>query len=202
MALWRFDLNDEEDLIVEQKPHWIMLAAPTMQLLLLVGLAVIGVIVLSFLPSWTALIPLVVVVVVAIRLAIRVGMYRSSRLLLTNERLVVIAGFFGRRVKEIPIAQISNLSYAQGFAQRLLMLGSLQVDHSGEAGRDIFAFVRRPDRIVRMISSQIAKRSAIATSSRAYSPLDELSKLADLRRQGSITQEEYEAAKSRLLNQI
>ena len=80
MALWRFDLNDEEDLIVEQKPHWIMLAAPTLQLLLLAGLAAIGVIVLSFLPSWTALIPLGVVVVVAVRLAVRVGMYRSSSL--------------------------------------------------------------------------------------------------------------------------
>lgn len=202
MALWRFDLNEDEDLVIDQKPHWIMLMVPTFQLLLLVSLTILGVIFLSFLPSWVVLFPLAVFVFLAGRFGIRLGRYKASHLIVTSERLIYSSGFLGRRVREIPIAQISNLSYSQRLGERVLQFGSLRVDHSGENVRDVFNFVRRPERIVRLVSSQISRRSLGPGQTRPHSPLDELSKLATLRRDGSITEDEYEAAKSRLLNQI
>ena len=202
MALWHFDLNEDEDLVIDQKPHWIMLVAPTVQLLLLVSLTALGVILLPFLPSWAMLLPLAVFIFLAVRFGTRLGRYKASRLIVTSERLISSGGLLVRRVKEVPIAQISNLSYSQRLGERVLQFGSLQVDHSGESLHDVFNFVRRPERIVRLVSSQISRRSLGSGQTRSHSPLDELSKLATLRRDGSITQDEYEAAKSRLLNQI
>lgn len=201
MASSRFDLNDNEDLVLDQKPHWLMLAAPTVHVLFLVLISILAVTLLSFLPSWTLGIPLVVLLVLLLRLAFRTGRFNESHLIVTNERIVHVSGLFGRKVKEIPISQISNLSYSQRLIDRIFGVGSLEIEHSGSDGRNSFDMVRRPDRIVTAVSSQLSRRSSIP-SERTYSPLDELSKLAELRRSGSITQEEYEAAKSRLLDQI
>ncbi len=202
MAFWHFDLNEDEDLVVDQKPHWSVLLAPVFQLLLLTVLTVSGIVILSFLPSWTLFFPLAALVILICRLGLRIVKYKASHLIITTERLIHINGAIGRRVREIPIGQISNLSYSQKMLDRMLGFGALEVDHSGENGKDIFNHVLRPDRIVRLTSSQISRHSSARGIGNSVSPIDELSKLAELRRAGSITQDEYELAKSRLLNQI
>lgn len=202
MAFWHFDLNEDEDLVVDQKPHWSVLLVPVFQLLLLTVLTVSGVAILSFLPSWTLWLPLAVLVILTCRLGLRIVKYKASHLIITTERLIHINGAIGRRVREIPIGQISNLSYSQRMLDRMLGFGALEVDHSGENGKDIFNYVRRPDRIVRLTSSQISRHSQVRGIGNSLSPIDELSKLAELRQAGSITQDEYDMAKSRLLNQI
>lgn len=202
MAFWHFDLNEDEDLVLDLKPHWSVLLVPIFQLLLLTVLTALGIVILSFLPSWTLFFPLAVLVVLICRLGLRIVKYRASHLIITTERLIYINGAIGRRVREIPIGQISNLSYSQKMLDRILGFGALEVDHSGENGKDIFNYVRRPDRIVRLTSSQISRHSPARGIGNSFSPIDELSKLAGLRQAGSITQDEYEMAKSRLLNQI
>lgn len=197
-----FDLREDEDLVLEQRPHWIMMVAPVAELMLFIVIVAAGITVLSSLPSWTLVIPLSVFLVLVARFGIRAGRYRFSRLIITNERLVAIAGIFVRRVNEIPVAQVSDLSYEQRFIERLLRFGTLKVEHSGDRGQIEVPMVRSPERIVRLISSQISRGSLRKAGARDYSPLDELSKLAALRRDGSITHDEYEAAKSRLLKQI
>jgi len=162
----------------------------------------LAIVTLSSLPSWTLFFPLALLLVLLGRLGLRIAKYKASHLIITTERLVYIDGTLGRRVTEIPIGQISNLSYSQKILDRVLGFGALEVDHSGEDGGDVFKYVGRPDRIVKLISSQISRYSSARGAGKAFSPIDELSKLAELRQAGSITQDEYEMAKSRLLNQI
>ncbi|TAN21616.1 MAG: hypothetical protein EPN30_09415 [Actinomycetota bacterium] len=202
MALWRFELNEDEDLVIDQKPHWSMLMVPVVQVVLILAVTVLGIIYLSFLPSWTLLFPLALCAVLSGRLAFRTAKYKASRLIVSNERLIYVSGVLGRRAQEIPIPQISNLSFNQKLSNRILGYGSVEVDHSGEHGKAIFQYVRRPERIVRLVTSQISRRSSVRGVTKAYSPIDELTKLAHLMQAGSITQDEYESAKSRLLDQI
>ena len=202
MALWQFELNEDEDLVIAQKPHWIMLMKPIVEVAVIVAGAVLGIIFVSFLPSWTILFPLALVVFLLGRFGRRFAKYKASRLIVSNERLIYVSGVLGRRSQEIPISQISNLSFNQKLSSRILGYGLLEVDHSGEHGKTTFQYVRRPERIVRLVTSQISRRSSIQGVSKAYSPLDELTKLAHLMQSGSITQAEYDVAKSRLLDQI
>ena len=202
MALWRFELNEDEDLVIDQKPHWSMLMTPIVEVAVVVAGAVLGIIYVSFLPSWTILFPLALLVFLLGRFGLRFAKYKTSRLIVSNERLIFVSGVLGRRSQEIPISQISNLSFSQKLSSRILGCGLLEVDHSGEHGKAAFQYVRRPERIVRLVTSQISRRSSIQGVSKAYSPLDELTKLAHLMQAGSITQDEYDLAKSRLLDQM
>ncbi len=202
MALWQFELNEDEDLVIDQKPHWSMLMAPIVEVAVVVAGSVLAIIYVSFLPSWTILFPLALLVFLLGRFGFRFAKYKASRLIVSNERLIFVSGVLGRRSQEIPISQISNLSFNQKLSSRILGYGLLEVDHSGEHGKTTLQYVRRPGRIVRLVTAQISRRSSIQGVSKAYSPLDELTKLAHLMQSGSITQAEYDVAKSRLLDQI
>ena len=202
MAPWRFDLNEDEDLVVDQRPHWSMLAAPLIQLIVLVVLATLGIVLLSFMAYWTIFIPLGLFLFLLVRLVLRLAKYRGSHLIVSTERLIYISGVIGRRVQEIPILQISNLSFRQTLFERLFGFGSLEVDHAGEDGRVLIRLVRRPQLIVRLLSSQMSRRLTAGDAVKSFSPVDQLAKLAELRRAGSITDVEYESAKSKLLDQI
>ncbi|NNN18488.1 MAG: PH domain-containing protein [Acidimicrobiaceae bacterium] len=202
MAPWRFDLNEDEDLVVDQRPHWSMLAPPLIQLIVLVVLATLGIVLLSFMAYWTIFIPLVLFLFLLVRLVLRLAKYRGSHLIVSTERLIYISGVIGRRVQEIPISQISNLSFRQTLFERLFGFGSLEVDHAGEDGRVLIRLVRRPQLIVRLLSSQMSRRLTAGDAVKSFSPVDQLAKLAELRRAGSITDVEYESAKSKLLDQI
>lgn len=201
MRFWHLDLNEDEDLIVDERPHWVILVSPIAQLVLFVLVVVLAIRFASSLPWWTIAFPAAVLLLMLGRFGIRVAKYRSSHLIVTTERLIYVSGAIRRSVREIPILQISNLTSSQSLFERLWRCGSLQVEHAGEGGSDSFVSIRRPDRIVRMISAQISRRSSIMGRG-GVSVIDELSKLAQLRKEGSISDEEYDHVKSKLLNQI
>lgn len=200
MDLRHIDLNETEDLVVDQRPHWSFVAGPLLQFVLVLVIATVAIVLMSSLPWWTIVFPGIVVAAVAVRLVSRWVRYRATRLTVTTERLIFSSGVFGRKVREIPVRKISNLTLIQKLAERLFRSGSFVVEHSGDTGRDEFVYVRRPDLIVRFLSAQVNKHSSSAGS--GYSAADELSKLAELHRAGSISLEDYERAKIRLLNQI
>lgn len=201
MRFARLDLNEDEDLIVDQRPHWLIVVLPIFQLLVFLVLAALAIRFASSLPWWTILFPCAILVFILGRLTARIAKYRASHLIVTTERLIYVSGVLRRRVREIPILQISNLTFAQRLFERLWRCGSLQIEHVGERGTDTFPGIRRPDRIVRMISAQISRRSS-ASSVSGPSVIDELTKLAQLLKDGSISEQEYDQVKSKLLNQI
>lgn len=201
MRYWHLDLNEDEDLVVDERPHRVILVLPIFQLVLFLFLAALSIRFASSLPWWTILFPLAILLLILGRMGIRIAKYRASHLIVTTQRLIYVSGALRRRVREIPILQISNLTSSQRVFDRLWRCGSLQVEHAGEGGMDSFASIRRPDRIVRIISAQISRRSSLVGRS-GFSVIDGLSKLAQLRKEGSISEQDYDYVKSKLLNQI
>lgn len=202
MAVWRFDLNEDEDLVLEQKLHWSVLAAPLFYLVALVTFTLLAIIFLSTLPSWTLFLPLALLVVTLVNLVVRGIRIRSTHLVITTERVVFITGILGRKIREIPIAKISNLTTSQSLLERMLNSGAIEIQHGGDSGSERFTFVKSPKTLIRVLTSQISRSSNRKSNETKLSPVDQLSKLAELRRSGSISQDEFEKAKSRILDQI
>lgn len=203
MKRWHFELNDHEDLIFDQRLHWWYFAPLLVYEVVLLVLTYIGVSVFAKLPWWLILLPASIFVVLTLRLVYRWGRYRSSHLILTTDRLVDASGVIGRRVREFPVRQISNLDSSQSLFERIAGFGSVAVESPGEGSLERLVYVRKPERVKNLISAQISRlntRNVGGSSPR--SAVDELTKLADLRRDGSISQQEYDLAKQKLLNQI
>lgn len=199
---WQLQLNDNEDLVIDQSPHWSLFISSAAQVLLIIIISAVAINLLSGLPVWTLVFPVAVLLLGVVKLLSRLAKYRFSHLIITTERLIDVRGVFRRRIKEIPIRQISNLTSSQRLLERLYRCGSLRIEYAGEIGHDDFAYVRRPDRIVRFLSGRISGGFQPGSDLSRRSPLDELVKLEELRNRGTLSEQEYDRAKSRLLDQL
>lgn len=202
MKKWQLELNDREDLVLDQYPHPIFLLSPTLQTLLVIVLSSVAAAIFSGLPLWTVLIPVGVLCMSLLNLLTKYIKYKSSHFIVTTERLIDVKGTMSRRVREIPIHQITNLTSSQSLLERLLDSGSLRVEYSGEIGHDDFLHVRSPEKIVRFLGARSSAGLSSSVGLSRVSPLDELVKLEELRNRGTLSEQEYDRAKSRLLDQI
>ncbi|MBI4935146.1 MAG: PH domain-containing protein [Actinobacteria bacterium] len=204
------NLNDNETIALDMHPHWWYFAEPA---LVLVGAIVIGVVVLfetddgsnwrkSF--GWVAIAALVVA---ALWLVGRYMKWISTNFVITSQRLIFRQGIIAKTGIEIPLERVNNVNFSQGIIERMLGAGDLLIESGGEDGQQRFTDIRHPDQVQNMIHSQmeqVARRrgaysAAAAAPAQGGSVPEQLERLEGLLQRGSITQEEFDAQKRKLL---
>ena len=111
---------------------------------------------------------------------------------------------------EIPLENINDVRFRQGVLERLIGAGNLTLESAGEFGQETFEDVRHPERVQKVIyemaEANHRRRSVEAhpaswtPAAAAVSVAGELEKLDRLRQQGVISEDEFQAQKSRLLD--
>lgn len=139
MPISRKLLNDDEHVVVSTRTHAKALLRP---LLVLILLAAVAGVVVSYAPSAGRAQPLLDAVVwgIAALLALRwvvppVLRWVTTTYTVTNRRLITRSGVFTRRGHDIPLIRISDVSYEHGLVDRLLGCGTLVVSDASEQGR-------------------------------------------------------------------
>ncbi len=192
-------LNDDEEIILDLRPHW-WLVVP--RLALLIAAIVVGLLVLMYeLPGPVMGLAAVAVVAALIYLALRYVRWSTTELILTSDRLIYRAGIFTREGVEIPLERINTVFLRQSVFERMLGSGDLSLESAGENGRQDFANIRRPHRVQSAIYRQMGDR----TGRTQDGPVDlagQIVKLDELRRQGLLSDAEFEAKKSDLLRRM
>jgi uncharacterized membrane protein YdbT with pleckstrin-like domain len=204
------NLNDSETIALDMHPHWWYFAEPA---LVLAGAIVIGLVVLFGTDSgsnwrssfgWVAIAALVVA---ALWLVGRYVKWISTNFVITSQRLIFRQGIIAKTGIEIPLERVNNVNFSQGIIERMLGAGDLLIESGGEDGQQRFTDIRHPDQVQNLIHSQmeqVARRrggysaSAAAPAAGASVP-EQLERLEGLMQRGSITPDEYEAQKRKLL---
>jgi len=214
MAFPRRLLSSDEELILELRPHWLALLAPIVQtIVIFVAMGVA----LAYLPSFShdGLAKLAIVVValaffVAKPLR-RALAWATSEFVVTSDRVIHRSGVFAKRSMQVTLENITDVRFDQTLLERIVDAGSLLLETPGEYGEERFSHVANPERVQRTIhqlTEDNRRRMApvthlpavdAASSATAMSVADELAKLARLRKQGVLTEEEFQAQKARLL---
>jgi uncharacterized membrane protein YdbT with pleckstrin-like domain len=215
MAFPRRLLSSDEELILELRPHWLALLKPVVQtIVIFVAMGVA----LAYIPSFShdGLVKLAIVVV-AIALFVATPLRRAlawatSEFVVTSDRIIHRSGIFAKRSMQISLEKVSDVRFDQTFLERLVGAGSLILESPGEYGEERFSHVADPERVQRTIhelTEENRRRMAPVTPLPAVSSppprgagvsvADELAKLARLRQQGILTEEEFQAQKARLL---
>jgi len=196
-------LNDNEEVVLDLRPHWLFLVGPSAAL----AVAVTAAIVVS---NWTTrgvvLIPLLVVVLVTLGwFLLRVASWAATTLVVTNHRLVLRSGVL-RRGRELALDRIDDLTITRGLLARMLGAGDLLIESVGEGSQESFVGCPHPRRVrdeihhqMELVAAQTSERQA---DRRDLSPLDQLERLDDLRRRGVISDTEFEAKKTQLLGRL
>ncbi len=197
-------LNEGEEVVVDVRPHWVVMTGPSLALAASVAAAV-------FVSARTAndvllLAVLVTVLVVLAWFLYRLARWATTNLVVTSDRLIVRSGIVRKRGREIPLERIDHITVTRSILDRLLASGDLVVESAGERGEESFPECPRPTRVQNEIYVQMEaardRELERQAGRRPLSPFEQLEKLHELWQRGVITQAEFDVKKAKLLDQL
>jgi uncharacterized membrane protein YdbT with pleckstrin-like domain len=218
-------LTKDETLVLELRPHPVMLAIPAVVLALTIALYGWLVAILPTGSMHTVLFWVVTVgglVVLVLYPARRVIAWWTSYFVVTTDRVIHRAGLIAKDSMEIPLEAINDVRFHQSIFERMIGSGDLIIESAGTRGSETFEDIRHPETVQKTIYEQgelNQKRMAMGSAAAVIeagaavaqpttppsqpaapaSATDELAKLADLRDRGALTEEEFQAQKAKLL---
>ncbi len=189
-------LSDDEQVLQEFRPHWQAIAIPLGMLLAAIVVGVVVGIVADQL-AWAVLAGVVIGLAFAIPGLVR---WFFTKYVITDERIIVRSGVFARRGKEIPLEVINDVAFSQSLLERMFRSGDLLLESAGELGQSRFTDVPDPETVQTVIYK--AREDRIGALNTGQSPTDALTALAQLHRDGVLTDEEFAEKKQKLLGEI
>ncbi len=202
------NLHREEQIVLDLHPHWIMLVKGV--IILIVTIAV-GIWVLSLTGGDDGALRDVVRVVsgVAILAALLYMLQRwvawiSTNFVVTTDRCIYREGIVSKRGVEIPLERINTIFFNQSVVDRVIGAGTLTIESAGENGVQSFEDVRDPISVQQVLYQQMEdnenrKFDRVRAPAAQLSVADEIAKLAELHRQGHLSDAQFDAQKSKLL---
>jgi hypothetical protein len=148
-------LTEDEEVVVEIRPHWAFLGRPLVVAVGVVILSIVVMVVFSTAPPAVLYMLLILVACSALWLVARLVRWFATSLVVTTTRIVQRSGVFGRTGLELRLERVNQLSYHQSISDRLLRTGELHVEMGGETGVVVFDRVPRPAAVQSIITEQI-----------------------------------------------
>ena len=151
-------LNENEVVILDLRPHWWVLVGSAVLLAISLGLAIAVSVAVSGVAHDPLLIAsLLLVLFVLARFVRRYARWATTNMVLTSERLILRAGVFAKSGREIPLERVNDLTYRQGFFERVIGAGDLLVESGGERGQQVLRMVPNPMRVQQAIYKQMSE---------------------------------------------
>ncbi len=216
-----------EEVVVDTRPHWKYLGAPTFALIVIIAAGVAAAVTKP--PVAVGWLIVALLVASAGWLAVRYLRWATTRLIVTTARVVERKGLLARTSREIPIAAISNIGYRQTLTDRMIGAGDVVIESAGPGSEEVFTDLPRPGTIQNQVYAEIARwhsgawpnmlPPAVAGAGRGpgrngsflgAAPADpdnrnipsQIDQLDQLRRRGVITDAEFQAKKAQLLERM
>jgi uncharacterized membrane protein YdbT with pleckstrin-like domain len=210
-------INEGETVVLDLKPHWWFFLRDLIggTILLVAAIAWFGFLSDSNWTSWLGWPLALGLVVFAGMVVLDYLRWTYTHFVLTDRRVISRSGIVSKRGTEIPLERINNIDFSQRLFERAIGAGDLSIESAGRDGQSHFENVRHPDAVQQEIYRQMetnAKRQAgwsmppvqVSPTAAAAPPsvADQIKDLAELRDQGHITADEYEAKKAQLLERM
>jgi uncharacterized membrane protein YdbT with pleckstrin-like domain len=197
-------LNDYESMVLDLHPHWWFYGA---QALSVFGSLVLASFVLGKTSGGLQTVlqyPLFfLVLVLAAWLIVTVIKWRTTYFVVTSHRLIYRQGVVARGGIEIPLEKVNNVNFEQGILERLIGVGTLVIESGGKDGQQKFSDISQPESVQNIIHSTMqnlnTSNATFTSAPSVRSVASEIEKLEALRDRGTLTDEEFEAQKRRLL---
>lgn len=196
-------LNENEELILDIHPHWWYFAQSGGAALVAVVLWVAGASQVD--GGFWGWLPKTLGVVVALSL-VWVGweylQWRFTNFAVTNARVIYQQGLVSKKGVEIPLERVNNVNFSQTIIERILGAGDLLIESGGQDGQQRFTDIQRPQEVKKILLNHVQRRIDLRAGvihSAQSDVATQLEKLEGLLQRGSLTREEFEREKRRLL---
>jgi uncharacterized membrane protein YdbT with pleckstrin-like domain len=200
-------LNDNEDVVLDLRPHWWFLAKQTAALVLTVALAIFTATLDDGTGKDVALIAALVLVLIAVVwFSARFAQWFFTNFVVTTDRLIYRTGVLAKHGREIPLDRVNDITFNQRIFERLLGAGDLIIESAGERGQQMFTDIPQPmkvqNEVYRQMEALQARDAERIAGRRELSIPEQLEKLDELRQRGVISQGEFDAKKAQLLDRM
>jgi uncharacterized membrane protein YdbT with pleckstrin-like domain len=194
-------LRHGEEVVLDVRPHaWGLVPPALISLLAVTGAVVAGVAGVPTVVAWAIVVVLAVCLGWLLRRYLR---WMTTSFVLTTDRLIHRSGVLGRRRREIPLEQLSDIACRQRLLGRLVGVGDLTVESAGRDSLEAFTGLPHPQEIQEEIHAQLeANRDRRSGRTAEASIPEQIDQLADLARRGILTRDEFEAKKAQLLDRL
>jgi uncharacterized membrane protein YdbT with pleckstrin-like domain len=196
-------LNENEEFILDIHPHWWYFARS--------GGAAVAAIVAWYLGAsqidggFMEWLPKGLAVVVALTLT-WIGweylQWRFTNFAITNARVIYQEGLISKKGVEIPLERVNNVNFNQTIIERILGAGDLLIESGGQDGQQRFTDIKRPHEVKKILLKHVQRRIDLRAGYVQGGRDDvatQLEKLEGLLQRGSLTREEFDREKRRLL---
>lgn len=203
-------LHDDEEVVLDRKPHLLYMAQPFFAT---VGALVAAIVLAQLLNpgngrfnGWISWFGVALVLVGVAWFVLRYLKWVTTNFVVTTDRLVYRAGLIAKEGKEIPLERINDISFKQSVFERIMGAGDLLIESGGEQGQQRFHDIRRPFEVQNEIYRQMERTQARdmdrMAGRRQISIPEQIEKLDELRQRGVLSQAEFDAKKAQLLDQL
>jgi uncharacterized membrane protein YdbT with pleckstrin-like domain len=223
MPLSQIDLMPGEKMILYSNPHWWYFWKEVAAAAVLLGLLIL----LLFLDDgWlnsflTWAIPIAIVVLLAI-VAFSFVQWKTTKFAITDQRVAYQSGIVRRQGVSIPLNRINNVNFQQSVIARMLNNGVVTIESAGQ-GDSVFENIPDPQRVRTLVFQEVEAdeqrdsdrdAASLAKAMGAHiapppaaeptptSVTDRLKQLDDLKAQGLVNAEEYEAKRAKILEDL
>ena len=203
-------LIPDEQLVLDLRPHPIALVMPAV-------VTIVGFVAATWLSAktdvadwlWWVLLLIVLVLYPVPKLIA----WLTSNFAVTSDRVIHRQGFIAKRSMEIPLEAINDVRFEQGILDRMVGAGTLVISSASEFGRNSFDNIRNPEGVQKVIYEQgeankkrmyqgsADERGVPPPPPAAPSPTTELERLAKLRAEGVLSEDEFQAQKAKILRE-
>jgi uncharacterized membrane protein YdbT with pleckstrin-like domain len=152
-----------ENLVLKAHPHWITFVRALILPILVVALVVIADFTFLgpdglYVPRMRTYITLIVVALALLWLIVVWIRWQSITYTLTDQRIKIESGVFGRQEKIIPIDRVQDCTTRQSLFGRILGYGRVEVDAAGAQGAEILENLPKPGDFRDQVFVQSEKR--------------------------------------------
>ncbi|MBO0692678.1 MAG: PH domain-containing protein [Acidimicrobiaceae bacterium] len=207
MSFPRKQLRPGEEVVLDVRPQgWVLVPRALLAVVVLAGAVAARVAGVSTVVAW------LLVALLAVTLGwLLVGYLRwiTTSFVLTTDRLVHRSGILSRNSREIPLDQLSDISYRQSLLERVVAIGDIVLESAGRESAETFTGLPHPARIQREIHRQLELGRMRVAGAAAGSPgypgpsiPEQIEQLAELARRGVLTESEFQAKKAELLDRL
>ncbi|MCB0967941.1 MAG: PH domain-containing protein [Ilumatobacter sp.] len=196
-------LNDYETVALDLHPHWWYYT----KALVAVGASIIFAIVVIVATDGSVQTFLTWVAIAAIVLSLgwlvkQYTTWSTTNFVVTSDRVIYRSGVVHKKGIEIPLERVNNVSSSQRIFERMVGAGDLLIESGGESGQQRFTDIKNPNRVQNLIHAQREANNSRMFSGGGNAGSDvatQLEKLEGMLSRGTLSQEEFEAQKRKLL---
>lgn len=202
-------MGEMEEILLVIRQHWFVLVkAIFIEGILMVFLsALIIVIRIFFYQSDWVLLSLILLLPPFIKMVWDIIVWANRKYIITSRRVIHVSGVINKNVVDSSLEKVNDVRMTQTFFGRIFGFGDIEIMTASELGVNKYTFLGNPVRFKTTMLNAKEKMEYDGDGPRAHGmpaqaadPTAQLARLAELRKSGAITEEEFQKLKAKIVN--